>query len=335
MNYNDKDQNDKIELDELNIKSHLNTSLDLSGISVSEDLINRTLAAIKEQSLSGKDEVTQTSFMEPTKKIIAWNRYFRGFAGVAAAVVIVAVGYNLVQRNPFGMKQSLDSAAPELAVTMDNATEAAPSQGTTGEENQTFDTSAVTEKEDEILYTITAETGAVENESTDADNGVGLSDSTGVGDTIPATENAELKSADRNMTQTQEFAAETPSTDNVVTYTFREIFLPTPEQAEYITISDNRSDASITLTQPDDIDAFYVIMDSYQYSSTGPDSMIEPNYTVEMNSPELGTLYTILIGRNLTVSYSQGEGTIENIYYVVDDTEFKQGLEEFFVERSE
>jgi hypothetical protein len=335
MNYNDKEKNDKIELDELNIKSHLNTSLDLSGISVSEDLINRTLAAIKEQSLSGKDEVTQTSIMEPTKKIIAWNRYIRGFAGVAAAVVIVAVGYNLVQRMPFGMKQSSDSAAPELAVTMDNATESATSQGTTGEENQTFDASAVEEKKDEILYTITAETGALEDESPDTDNGTGLSGSTGAEETVPPAENANLKSADRNMTQTQEFAAETPSTDNVVTYTFREIFLPTPEQAEYITISDNRSDASITLTQPDDIDAFYVIMDSYQYSSTGTDSMIEPNYTVEMNSPELGALYTMLIGRNLTVRYTQGESTVENIYYVVDDTEFKQGLEEFFVERSE
>ena len=85
MNYNGKDKNDKIELDELKIKSHLNTSLDLIGISVSEDLINRTLAAIKEQALSGEDEVTQTSIMKPTKKIIAWNRYIRGFAGVAAA----------------------------------------------------------------------------------------------------------------------------------------------------------------------------------------------------------------------------------------------------------
>jgi hypothetical protein len=335
MNYNGKDKNDKIELDELNIKSHLNTSLDLSGISVSEDLINRTLAAIKEQALSGEDEVTQTSIMEPTKKIIAWNRYIRGFAGVAAAVVVVVVGYNLIQRIPFGMKQSSDSSAPEIAVTMDNATEAAPSQGTTGEENQILGATAVEDKEDEIPYTITAEAGALDDESTDADKGVGLSESGEEGDTISATENADLKSADRNMTQTQEFAAETPSTDNVVTYTFREIFLPTPEQAEYITISDNRSAASITLTQPDDIEAFYLIMDSYQYSSTGTDSMIEPNYTVEMKSPELGALYTMLIGRNLTVRYTQGESTIENIYYVVDDTEFKQGLEEFFVEQSE
>jgi hypothetical protein len=333
MNYNEKEKNDKIERDELNIKSHLNTSLDLSGISVSEDLINRTLVAIKEQSSSSKNEVTKTSIIEPTKKIIAWNRYIRSFAGVAAAVVIVAVGYNLVQRMPFGMKKSSDSAVPELAVTMDSAAESAPSEGTAGEENQSFDTSAVTEKEDEILYTITAEAGALEEGSTD--NGRGLSDSNRTGETIPETENAKLKSADSNMPQTQEFAAETPSTDNVVTYTFREIFLPTPEQAEYITISDNRSDASITLTQPDDIEAFYIIMDSYQYSSTGTDSMIEPNYTVEMNSPELGALYTMLIGKNLTVRYAQGENTTENIYYVVDDTEFKQGLEEFFVERIE
>ena len=335
MNYNDKDKNDKIELDELNIKSHLNTSLDLSGISVSDDLFNRTLAAIREQSLSGKEDATNTSTTKPTRKIIAWNRYIRGFAGVAAAVVIVVIGYNLMQSIPIGMKKSANLAEPEMAVSMDSATETAPSEKMMGEENQTFDASTIKEKEDENLYTITAEAGAPENGSTDADGGAALSDSTVAEATVPATENEDLKSSDRIMTQTQEFAAETPSTDNGVTYTFREIFLPTPEQAEYVTISDNLSDASITLTQPDDIEAFYIIMDSYQYSSTGIDSMIESNYSVEMNSPEIGSLYTMLIGRNLTVRYTQGENTIENIYYVKEDTEFKQSLDEFFSERSE
>ncbi len=334
MNYNDKDKNDKIELDELNIKSHLNTSLDLSGISVSEDLINRTLAAIKEQSLSGKDEETKTSIMEPTKKIIAWNRYIRGFAGVAAAVVIVVVGYSLVQRIPFGMKKAADSALPELKVAMDSSAEV-PSAGSTGEENKSFDAYAVAEKADDVQYTITAETGALENENTNADNSGNLPNSTGSEEEAPAAANENLESDNRSMAQTQEFAAAAASTADMVTYTFRQIFLPTPEQVEYITISDNQSDASITLTQQEDIEAFYIIMDSYQYSSTGNESMNESNYSVEMNSPELGTLYTLLVGRNLTVRYTQGENTVENIYYVVDDAEFKQGFEEFFAERSE
>ncbi len=335
MNYKDKEKNDMIEQDELNIKDHLNTSLELNGISVSEDLFNRTLAAIKEQSLSGNNEVTQESILEPAKKIITWNRYFRGFAGIAAAVVIVVVGYNLIQRMPIGMKKASDLAMPEVGITMESANESAPSQGTTGEENQAFDASAVKEKNDDVQYMITAEDGTQENGSVDADTNAALSDSALAEETVPAAENEDLKSSERIMTQTQEFAAETPSTGNGVTYTFHEIFLPTPEQVESITISDHLSDASITLTQADDIEAFYIIMDSYQYSSTGIDSMIEPNYSIEMNGPELDSIYTIQVGKNLTVRYSQGENTVENTYYVIDDTEFKQSLDEFFSEQSE
>ena len=103
MNHKDKSKYDRIEQDELNIKSHLNTSLDLSGISVSEDLINRTLAAIKEQAISS-EEVTKTDDLAPRKKIIAWNRYIRGFAGVAAAALIVVIGYNFIQHMPLCMK---------------------------------------------------------------------------------------------------------------------------------------------------------------------------------------------------------------------------------------
>jgi hypothetical protein len=47
---NNKDKKTNIKNDELNIRSHLNASLDLNGISVSEDLINRTLEAINKQT---------------------------------------------------------------------------------------------------------------------------------------------------------------------------------------------------------------------------------------------------------------------------------------------
>ena len=46
MNF-DKNKSDYSKLDDMNIKSHLNTSLEMSGISVSEDLIQRTIQAIK------------------------------------------------------------------------------------------------------------------------------------------------------------------------------------------------------------------------------------------------------------------------------------------------
>lgn len=338
MSYNDKNKKDNMEIDNLNIKSHLNTSLDLSRISVSEDLINRTLAAIKEQPINNKDEVN-TSTQELGKKIIPWSRYVRGFAGVAAAIVIVAVGYNIVQQMPIGMKSASDEAKQEYADSTANttmmATEEAPEA-----ESAAADTSVALEKgKEEIQYTITAETADAANSdgsealygAVDSGNGTG---STGATD--PADPNSqELEGTSQDLMTTQNFDSMARSSDEMVTYTFRDIFIPSPEQAEYITISDNRNDTQVTLTQADDIKAFYIIMDSHQFSAAGNDSLVNPNYTIEMNSPELGTLYTMLVGSNLTVRYTQGETTSENIYYAVEDIQFKHDLEEFFIEYSE
>ncbi len=336
MNFNDKDNNEKIEFDELNIKSHLNDSLDLSGISVSEDLINRTLAAIKEQSLSNEDEATNTSITKSTKKIVSWNRYVRGFAGVAAAVVIVVVGYNLIQSIPIGMKKSNDTAKPEMAVTMDSAAGIASTERIAEEDdNQSFNTFEVNEKPDDVQYTITAEVGALEEPYEDNGSSDDLFEGALTKEVVPSTTDEDFNNDSQSIASTQELGAAAFDTGDRIIYNFRQIFIPTPEQAEYITISDNQSETSIKLTQPDDIEAFYFVMDSYQYSNSGNDSLIDPNYSVEMNSPELGTLYTILVGRNLTVSYIQGTDTVENTYYIVEDAEFKQDLAEFFEEHLE
>ncbi len=335
MNYNHDNKKDKNELDELNIKSHLNTSLDLSGINVSEDLINRTLAAIKEQSVSGKEEEKETSPITPERKIIAWNRYIRGFAGVAAAVVIVVLGYNLVQQIPIGMKSAKDSAMPELTASQDSSTEVPASDAASAEESQTFDANLAMEQSDDIQYTITAEAGALAEESKAEASGGGSSDSALADEAEMTAANEASGDTTRSMVPTQEFAAKSSNSDDLITYAFRDIFVPSPEQAEYITISDNRNNTSITLTNADDIEAFYIIMDSHQFTGTGDDSLINPNYTVEMNSPELGTLYTMLVGSNLTIRYTQGGNTTEMVYYAVDDAVFKQELEEFFYEYSE
>ncbi|MBP1753731.1 MAG: hypothetical protein H6Q59_129 [Firmicutes bacterium] len=340
MNYNNKNQKETIENDELNIKSHLNTSLDLSGISVSEDLINRTLAAIKEQSEGNMNE-TETETKEFSKKIIPWNRYIRGFAGVAAAVIIVAIGYNIVQQGPIGMKKAEDKAMPEYTASQQENT---TMMATTEEAPAAADTSTAMKKgEEDIQYTITAETadtsGIEESKVLDAAeaDSSALADNSALADSA-ATEQQDAAGTESNIAdagQIQRFATISGNNDNVATYSFRDIFLASPEQAEYVTISDNVNNISITLTQLEDIQAFYTIMDSHQFTMEGNDSLIDPNYTIEVNSPELGTLYTMLVGSNLTVRLTQGDNVVENTYYAVDDATFKQELEEFLIERSE
>ncbi len=123
-----KNYDDNMEVDELNIKSHLNDSLDLSGISMSEDLINRTLLAIKKQSElpTAVAEVNESmTENDANRKVIHWNRYFRAFAGVAAAVVVVVVGYSLANNGAFsGYKSKTSNSADQvydIAVTKEAA----------------------------------------------------------------------------------------------------------------------------------------------------------------------------------------------------------------------
>ena len=329
MNYSDKNKNDKLELDELNIKSHLNTSLDLSGISVSEDLINRTLAAIKEQSISDKEEDTTTKTTEPSKKIIVWNRYVRGFAGVAAAIILVVIGYNVVQQMPMGMKSAKDLATPELTSLADSSEEMAASGVAPDAESNTFDANLAMEKSEDIQFTITAEAGALPEEDSNVTFGEGVDDNVSA-DQNEMADTKESENTARSLVPTEEFSAKSGNSDEMITYSFREIFIPTPEQAEYITITDNRSNTSITLTKLDDIKEFYILMDSHQFTEAENNSLYDTNYTVKVNSPELGTLFTMVVSSNLTVSYKQGENTIETVYYAIDDATFKRELEEFF-----
>lgn len=97
-------KNEDFKNDDMNLKLHLNESLDIKGISVSEDLINRTLKAIKvseeglqETTLQGdKQQERETNHETSSKKIIAWSRPVRKIAGTAAAILVVAVGFRLM-----------------------------------------------------------------------------------------------------------------------------------------------------------------------------------------------------------------------------------------------
>ncbi len=334
MNRYDKNKYDRIEHDELNIKSHLNTSLDLSGISVSEDLINRTLAAIKEQTISS-EEVTKTDDLAPSKKIIAWNRYIRGFAGVAAAVLIVVIGYNFIQQMPLGMKKAENTAMPETLTALDSSAQAPAQEAAPAEENQIFDANLSMKESEDIQYTITAEAGALAEEKSDGTFGEGTTGNEGAEKSEMSALNGASEDMNQNIESPQEFVARSTDSDEMVTYGFRDIFIPSPEQAEYITILEHKNSISITLTKATDIKAFYDLMDHHQFTGAGDISLSDPNYTVEMNSPQLGTLYTMLVGSNLTVRYTQSDNMVEKIYNAVDDTVLKQELEDFIMEYRE
>ena len=85
----DPNEKDIFEVDELNIRSHLNTSLEAEGISVSEDLINRTLEAIRMQNPEDDGLVSDRLELKKPSSIL---RHTRVLVKVAAAVLVLVVG---------------------------------------------------------------------------------------------------------------------------------------------------------------------------------------------------------------------------------------------------
>ena len=348
MNYNDKDKNDRIENDELNIKSHLNTSFDLSGISVSEELINRTLAAIKEQS--SKEEITapDTAENEAEKKqspakIIRWSKYVRGAAGVAAAVLVVMIGYAAIRQFPVGMKKA-DSSTQQYSLMNEETTadSAAPEAAGAADSSMT-ESAAADASVNANDFTITAEPNSdTADTSVTAKADAGTTTGTEepkLGVTAPADSNTNAQeSEDRSITSDGleatpglKYSMKAAEGEGVF-YTFRDIFVPSPEQAEYIMITDNTSNASITLTDQADIQDFYTLMDDHQFTSNTVAGEGEQTFTVEMNSPDTQTLYTMLVGDYLTLRYTQGDTTTESIYDAEDPQLFLGDVETFYLE---
>ena len=332
-----KDKQNDIEMDELNIKSHLNTSLDLSGINVSEDLINRTLAAIKEHSAENNE--LQTGVEENSKKVIPWNRYVRGFAGVAAAVLIVAVGYNVIKQVPLGSqkgstgntqydeKAAYDSASEDLADENNiygAAEESATSSDSTDTNSTDIDALESPEADTSIQYTITAADATLAKE--DGAGVTGTEGETGIADT--QVMDAEQDDASPKI------SASLRNSEEIILLSFREIFLPDPVNAEYITIKDEVNNTSISLTDQASILDFYSVMDNHQFAYANVDTSNQ-SYTVEVKSPEPQALYTLIVGQTIIVRYTEGELVSENIFKAVDENLFKQNLDEFYKKYSD
>jgi len=358
MSYNKNDDQLNIEIDDLNIKAHLNNSLELSRISVSEDLILRTLDAIKEQSPGSTDNSDKISVKQPGSKIIPWNRHIRGFAAACAAVILVVTGYAAIRQFPVGMKSAADSATQEYNLM--SKEEASESTDTTAksdmntDEAPTADTAAVGEaeiasSESAANYSLTAEpygaadgalgalakdnaadsaTGAIANDATESD--------TGANGTTAASDSNDMSISSEGITGEEQKVSSALGTQDteVVTYTFRDIFVPSPEQAEYITITDNRENTSVTLSEQSDIKAFYDIMDDHEFTASGSDNTGSQDFSVEMKSLDTQALYTMLVGNYLTVRYTQGDTASEGIYYAVENELFQGDIETFYLKFS-
>ena len=314
---NNNDKMKHMNIDDMKIKSHLNDALDLSGISVSEDLINRTLEAIKKQpvektnidnsvNIVDADNKVDSEVRQETRKAIPWNRYIRTVAGVAAAVIVVVVGYRLADQGLL-TKNSKNSVNNEMAAdqSSDNATKEETSVGAT--------------------YSTTMDTDMAADANSDAQNSV---DGATAGTDTEAAPRFSI-AADSSQPEEQPLLKAAGAPEEV-TLTFRDIFFSDPAQANSITITDETNGNVITLSTQEQISDFYTVMDNHQFTYSSETQTVT-NYTVEISSAESNkVVYDMIVGDNVIVNCYEGETSSQSVYIAQDQTLLLQNLQELY-----
>ena len=355
MSSNDK-KNDELNIDDMNIKSHLNTSLDLNGINVSEDLIYRTLEAVKNHPAEDQNDKNAE---DGIKKTIPWNRYIRRFAGIAAAMLIIVVGYSSMKLMNNENKFDSSTQAPE--VSYDTTAKADKANGSTSSTKMKANL-AYSSKAD------TASTGTASNESNAANDNAsvksGLTASTAgdasanqtlnapvanaaqaadgttsdIATTTEAPVTFDIGDADDDSSTTADSSAIANTNEDVQQsrltgktaksfaklnhQTFQNIIPLKSDDTEYITITDTVSGDSITLKSQTDIIDFYTRMENYKFTK-GTGTNTDVDYIIEIGSasPE-DDIYTINVGQSVTVRKTDDNQVDESFYTPVDN----QGL---------
>ncbi|MFT4145116.1 MAG: hypothetical protein QM644_11735 [Mobilitalea sp.] len=306
MNFNDK-ENENIDIEQLNIKSHLNTSLELEGISVSEDLIHRTLQAINKQSVEKQDQPPLNSQQAKLKKSFSINKFVRGFAGVAAAAIIVVAGTQLLNGNIGGSKK--DSAA--------DMNSAAVEQKTTSENAGYSDESYSTLQDDTAKY----ESAQTEDAEVSIDDNLVTSDAGEQGD-----ESNAIALAPESTTESVDFTGVTSSTETEKTkLSFSQLIVPELTSTATIVVTKIEDNTKVTLIDQKDIEEFYLAMEKHQFtaSTVAPANMV---FQIELTDTEQNQTYMISVGEHLQIEYSDTQTTSMSTYDVVDNEVFQQDL---------
>ena len=291
------------EQNEWNIKSHLNTSLDMDGISVSEDLINRTLEAIKKQSQETSNPLPQVQEEKPEKKVIPWYHYARNIAAVAAAGLILVLGINGLGQTGRKSDQSVTDGKKADNISYDMAAkEAAPEATASSKEDNgsTIEFAADSSERMDALY-ITGEssnnmTGEEETNHTALTTKDAGADMKAAGGTLDDDNKAEGDS---------------------LLLSFREICPIPPETAESITLLVNASEEEHSISDPDTINQFYYLMEGYGYAlGDTTEGTVQMTITI-MGAGEICTLE--LKEGIIVTSYGNGTSVAVNSFKISDD----------------
>jgi hypothetical protein len=304
MSFNQK-KNIKIENDEMDIKSHLDTSLDMCGINVTEDLINRTLEAIIKQSstkVTGIDEWKASSGRKrtPAAGII------KGFASVAAAVFILVIGFNAFRM--MGGSSKSDSSNSE-----DYGTKSA--------------------QESDEMIAEDADDSSMPYMALSKDVGAG-NKADSVEEESYAAEIQDVPAADRALTEEIKATADgneavSGGYGDIFTLSIGDICPIIREAAVSVDITDVTAEKSLFLSDSADIDNFYTLMENHVFTE-GSEFTKTNLYIIKVNSS--GAVFTMTVeDAYIITTYSFGNDVTEGRYSTMDQSRLLMDLEGLFL----
>lgn len=288
----------KNENDDLIIKAHLDASLDKKGISVSEELISRTLAAVKANSA----EAESKGNAKKARSLPSWSRYIYGFAKAAAVVLIIAAGYIIFKNYP--AKKDSSDLHMEMRST----------ESSTPEEKMEYDYAAGTAE--------STGSSAAESPDEEMNETFGLTPFAG-GEGITEDEDAGLKG---KLGLTMERNPKKVLSIHDVIYT-------DPEQIQSLTVMEGEPEG-IVLTDKDAIKEFCDILAGYSYNFAGNDETDATDadgneYVITVRKQD-GTEYTISVGSMVIMEYMEDESPQRQVYEPEDISSLLADLQELY-----
>lgn len=292
----DQKKRSNIEVDEMNIKSHLNTSLETEGINVSEDLINRTLEAIR----NNNDED-----LEVKKPPVYMSRRVRTLVTAVAALLVLAVGINAIRLNiPMGMKS--DNASPEDAkeYIMDGAT---------------MDSA----EEDLAIFEITEES-SYEVQESDSYGTIAQDNKVDSDISIDDTAKAGAYKSDTSTESRVEVEDNRLLTSQRYMMTFTDMVSIESDSVTSITITSTVNNNEKVITNHEQIQSFYMMMDSHSYQAGDIEDTKEV-YIIDIISGDIDGCITVR-ELDIIVELTSKDTVSRSIYTVSDHSKFIEDL---------
>jgi len=283
------------------IKSHLDHSLDINDIRVSEELILRTLNAVKKAET--EQQLDNKQVEKSTHKLIPWNKYIRRTASAVAALLVFGVGISIISGylsiGQLSKSQDMETAPRSDEKAMTESTEASDN----AIEDYAKDENAGMKSDDRPKSSVNY--GRKDEPGNSLDGGDGH-EGFGAG----SNGSPDIVSGVANL----------PEEDKKADQVFRlgSIFVSSPTFAEYMKITELGTKKEIVLKEKDDINSLYLLLKGYTFTSNST-SPSKQSFMIETksNEPE-GQKYTMVIGDGISVTTQVGTTVSYSTYTIKD-----------------